>query len=352
MVFIITSPKSSEEMKLKVGEHIDEYEHRLEQYWTPIENILLSGRKRIPQKEIVYEWTKISNDPFWKTHTYPYIEQIFHIYLQEKYKDTKGVSIILGNLWSTIDVLYIKFPVSDFKALGYQNDKILKFSKFEEELYSKIYNKKINLIVIPLVSRTDNGDKGHAIVVMINKYLKTIEYYDSNGSRSYSQNYRTYKYIIDGYFKLRDYFMNMDWYKNEGFTFLDVGYTNPPRGIQSFGDKRENIDRTLPKKLFKVGWCMMYCSIIIHYRIYYYRVDPSILQNRLLNELKRYEENELYASDNVIEFLLNYLVYISEKINDSAFLQKLEKYYPEFNPSKLMSFFIKRHTKPYSMRKF
>jgi hypothetical protein len=342
-------------MKIKSRERMNDYENRIKLQWSPLENVLLSGKQIIPHKKIVEEWNKVFGVPFWKSKSYTYIEQIFHVYLQEKYKDIKNVSFILGDIRTTINKFYIDFTVLDLKSMGFQNDKIIKHTKFEEELGRKLKNTKIKLIVIPIVGRTENGDKGHAVAIILNRYLKTIEYYDSDGSKSYLGKSNSYKYIVDGYFKLKEYFTSMDWFEPEGYEFLDVDYTNPYNGIQHFGDGQHNIQKILPKKLAKVGWCIIYCFIIIHYRIHYYSVDAYLLQKHLLNELTKYKTDgfmsESTMSENVIEFLLNYLVYISEKINDPIFLEKLEKYYPEINPSKLGHFFIKSYSAPYSIRK-
>jgi hypothetical protein len=342
--------KKRKSLKRDSNEISEDYKKRVVDKLSPIQNIFLSGKDIKSIKDIVENWRHISNSPFWK-HNYLYtiVENFFYIYLQEKYKRTKGVAIIFGKskfLIGLTNFINLSLNLTYNKPISTQYRKITTDTNLYKNLDKFLKDPNVNLIVIPFCTRDERGSSGHAVVFMINKYLKTIEYYDSNGSELYTnKKYPKYRYIIDGYYAMREWFLSSDWYIRDGYNFLEVYETNPRYGIQYYGDG-SIMDKILPRKFHKIGWCMIYSLMIIHYRIYYYKIDPLLLQKKLLEEISK-NRSTSDMGINTVEFLLNYLVYISEKVNQPEFLEKMQKSYPEYFPSMLKKIYIKRHTLPY-----
>lgn len=334
--------------KLKRGSNETSFEYieRLNQDLSPIQKVLLSGDE-LSLSDIIAAWNKPTISPFWKNRwIYNNIELFFYIYLQEKYKTTKKVAILFGNSRWFINYRFFSIPLSAPKPLSVQSDEIHTYKDFEENIQKHIVNRETRLIVVPLVFRRSKGNSGHALIVIINKYLKTIEYYDSNGSKQYHYTSSSYRYIVDGYDRLRDYFMSFEWYRTDGYRFLSVDETNVYKGIQSYGDG-SIMESILPSKLRKIGWCMMYSLMIVHYRIYYYKVEPIVLQRILLSKMIGSGDKQV----NVVRFLLNYLLYIMIKVQSPELMGVLKHDYPEYEPSFLESFWISQHITPYVIRR-
>lgn len=334
-----SSKKRLKEYKKNSSELDDDYENRIFGRLEPLEKILLSGKSPVELEEILSKWNiEKSVTPFWKgiysenMNILDYIANFFYVYLYEKYKYKRAISIILGNtsIPRTKNHTNIKLK----NAIVYFSGKIFTDRYFKTKLLTEIENPKIKLIVIP-VWVSDQNYNAHSTILMINKFLKTIEYYDPNGYIAYKN--PSY-FLVQAYYDLKMYIMDMDWYKNGNYDFLSIFDNNLELGIQYYIEKSMEI---IPKHLEKEGggWCTIASLIIVHYRINYYQVDAIVLQRYLLYELTKTNKSMESVKKHILEIFFNYLMYIANKMNNSVLLQRESK--DTYN-------IISKHTKPYS----
>lgn len=275
-----------------------------------------------PINEIIDIWGSL-HKCFWKNnYIYSHFELFFYIYLHERYTP---IGVHFMNFEGTKRFIGIGFFNCKYRSLVIQSGTIYKNKNFNIQLQNNILNPIIHTIIIPIGVYSDSGFRGHAVVIIINKYLKTIEYYDSNGAKSYvhstyfiNAKKNKYNYVTDAYEILKHYFINLNWFKQQKFKFLDVFKTNPYIGIQSYGDG-EKLKYILPKKIYRKGWCMIYSLIIIHFRILNIKTEPLIIQISLLDQII---DSDNYTKS-VIKFLLNYLLYIKTSITEPKFIEMI-----------------------------
>lgn len=277
--------------------------------------------------EIICAWTKQNIVPFWKIpYLYTTVDTLCYMYLNRKYTDI--CSIVFGK--SKWYLFYI--PIFDrYRCFFVQLGNIYIDCSVHKQIELGLYAKK--LVIIPIAIMNKSGLKGHSVVVVVNSKLGIIEYYDPNGSRFYISGKpdSRYQFILDGYDCIRKYFSQQSWFLKGNFCFLSVTETNPPYGIQYFGDGKIILE-ILPKLMRKRGWCMMYCIILMHCRLHF--GDVSVLE-------------ELFHSQ-VPTFLLNYLLFIVDLINEHNSVYSHYEY-PEHGPSFLVSKLIKLTSKPFQI---
>lgn len=326
---------------------------------SPLEKHLLSGEKILSIADIVKIWNKSESKPFWNVFnfSYPHVENLFYTYLQQKYGHLKGIRIIME---SSPDIRirskyipFINIPISiEFRSIMYQHNDPLFVSDNLSLLISRhINNPNVNLIIIPLVSRNRTGEKGHAVSVIINKILNTIEYYDSVGYSVYDNIQYREHFVVQGYKKVMEYLSSLPPLAN--FNFLEVWETNPFFGIQRY--EKMHFDK-IPKKFQRGGFCIIFAIMIIHYRIIYPQIPPYELMRIFLKKIGGVDIdafNDLSQSEsrdhgyNITTFLLNYLMYISEKVNQPEVFQELKSKYP----SMILNSF-RENTLPFTRTKF
>lgn len=283
---------------------------------SPIQNKLLSGRDILTLEDILKYWDNIKVPPYWKgiDKPYRYTVKLYMKYLQEKYASTRGVKILSSD----------KFNRGNFVKL---DKSIYLIHDFEENLKNYMKDKTVKLIVITLCINGPKAEDAHRVTFFINKVLRTVEYYDSNGYISYEEN--EYKYVKDGYKIFSNYLKGLSWLKR--YNFLSIKDTNMEYGLQAYGD---TLDEFVPEKYVEWGFCVVFSIIMIHYRIQYIDVPiltlENYLYNRIISPVKSAEdEDEVYKM--VATFLLNYLMFMADKVTDPKFdlpKEYFEQVYP------------------------
>jgi hypothetical protein len=199
------------------------------------------------------------------------------------------------------------------KAVGYSG-RLFIHPELEQQLTSCLNNKK-KIILIPvslygytLLNRDLHADEdvsglptsqleriGHRVMVIINKYLKTVEYYDSNGSEAHRILYGDYDSL-----KIKEYLLNHFPELNQ-YTFLKYEETCPRFAFQYY-------QAQIPSDFN--GFCHIWSIFNAHMRILYPTRPAQDLQNDLLEEMRQREPTYL------LDFIQRYALFLKDLVKD------------------------------------
>lgn len=153
-----------------------------------------------------------------------------------------------------------------------------------------------DIIIIPLhfeayVPGNERFSK-HANIVIINKFLRTIEFYDSNGWE-----YHINRFGNKDVPNLKEFFKSFPELKR----YRIVPYKSfPEHGFQHFESKES-------KNLGERGKCMFWSIFIAELRIKYYRMDPVELMEKIMGQISDQHKSKEYN-----EFIKGYIAYIKK----------------------------------------
>jgi hypothetical protein len=154
---------------------------------------------------------------------------------------------------------------------------------------------KIIIISYSLFSYTSEKSRSHRNVIIINKYLKTIELYDPNGGIFHRHKYKNQDIpFIKKFFKtfpeLKDYrIVKYDQVWKKGFQYYES------KAMKLLNEK---------------GKCMVWSLFLAELRIRYYNIHPEELFVHLLGQLEKNREPEFLK-----QFIKDYMMYIQKQID-------------------------------------
>lgn len=226
------------------------------------------------------------------------------------------------------------FPINELPITVFdEKSKLSIDSKTDDFIDEGMNNSLINIIAIPysvelllLQDRTmlsseltreidiyskDIVKDGHEVILVINKYQKTIEFFDSNGS----DEHYSYTHNLDQ--KLWTEYLTERWGGAlNKYKFLNVEDTCPASlGFQKF-ETDTNIERWGSSS--NLGFCIAWSIFTIYLRIkYYYISSGEIVKLFLLkmrDEIPRTEPSS-NGSEVIHKFIVNFVIYMREIIN-------------------------------------
>lgn len=160
----------------------------------------------------------------------------------------------------------------------------------------KCIDNKSNVVIINYrLFSESNKDRSHRNVIILNKFLKTIELYDPNGGSFHIKRYKSEDVpLLKKFFKtfpgLKGYrIVNYDDIWKKGFQY----YEN--KAIQLLNEK---------------GKCMIWSVFLAELRIRYYMINPEELFQELLNQIDNGEKPEYLK-----QFIKEYMMYIQKQID-------------------------------------
>jgi len=225
--------------------------------------------------------------PFWVTEKVSEIKMIikfFVEYLMEKYKNK--VSVCTNN-----KIFFLWTDNNPTKFTG------------ENELKKCIESKETDLILsrVGLHRWSENKQRfsNHMNLLVINKYLKTIEFYDSNGAEHHTRVYgdnvsnEVLSILFSKFPVLREY------------SIYTVADTCPDKGFQTFESKSKILAQ------YKVrGLCEIWNLFNAELRIKYYKMSPYKLREKINKEIIK------YGGDKLKEFVFDYMLFIEKQLQN------------------------------------
>jgi|688.fasta_scaffold99787_4 hypothetical protein len=199
------------------------------------------------------------------------------------------------------------------KTIGYPG-RLLVHPELEHQLASCLNNKK-KIILIPVSlygytfpDRDLHADEnisgldasvlrkiGHRVMVILNKYLKTVEFYDSNGSEAHRILYGDYDFL-----KIKAYLLAR-FPELGSYTFLKYEETCPRFAFQYYQAQiASDFD----------GFCHIWSIFNAHMRILYPTRPAQELQSEILEEMREREPTYL------LNFIQRYALFLRELVNN------------------------------------
>lgn len=167
------------------------------------------------------------------------------------------------------------------------------------DFLQKCLDNKSKIIIIPITYKVIRSDistplgnhSSHKNIIIINKFLKTIEFYDPNGNEFHEVLYQNKELpYIKKYLRS---FSGLSRYR-----FVKI------RDIWEYGFQYFEAEESL--KLNEKGKCMFWSIFLAELRIKYYNIPPKDLMDNLLNKLE--EGAEPVELNRFIKEYMTYLV--------------------------------------------
>ena len=287
---------------------------------------------------IWYEDDQLSQSPVYQTTRKGKIERVSNLgiyYLVESIQKEQNVCIISKKEF--IEEKYatkIQGEFNFFWSQGLMLDPETNFKKIKKimyegylrihpELYKKLKscleNKSKKIILIPFSvygytfkDRDILADEdirgypsdsvkliGHRVMIIINKYLKTIEFYDSNGSEPHHLLFGDYDYNKVSTFLLEQF---PEYFVDEKYKLLSYADTCPKYAFQYF----ENLE-SRDERLEFGGFCQFWSVFNAHMRIKYPKTPAKKLQKDILKKMR---ENRPIGY--LSKFIKNYTIFLQK----------------------------------------
>lgn len=262
-------------------------------------------------------------------------------YLVYSMKKEKEVCIISKQDFNEENYLQTFEDAGELNFVWYQNITLSSFDTIEDVLYEGtlrvhpdltnklkncLENRSKKIILIPLDTHffiLNNGNQyvyeiletggdirgyprdyvksvGHRVMIIINKYLKTVEFYDPNGSGGHQLMVGNYDYEkVSTYLKetFPEYFKDYD--------ILSYEDTCPKQAFQYF----EAMQRPLMEPFELGGFCQFWSVFNAHMRMKYPEIPAMKLQEEIL---KKMQYNKPYGYFSA--FIKNYAIFLQEMV--------------------------------------
>jgi len=302
--------KSPEKLKLqkRSSEDNEQYINRLYRKFTPLNKIY--SRDRYQQEE------NIKNNIYYK------INENWNKFFMEKFKENK-------KFYVSIKTSIMDLAMDEFDELVLPE--CYTIYNMEHDIVDKFINPDIDVIVIPYtinIYNIKNGQKflnkkildegvtfseiqyyaGHSCCVIINKFLKTIEFYDPNGAIAHKilscDNLDEEMMIEELYMIMSrkqggEEIKNYKLYKN-----IDICPKIGPQILKEISAEEREF-----KKNAKInGWCIVWSILNAYIRIKYYMVEPQIILEILLQKIEEMYDDEYW------NWLRNWILHIMKTI--------------------------------------
>lgn len=177
------------------------------------------------------------------------------------------------------------------------------FSKSGEfELYvpqimkNKIQNcldNSSNVIIISYSLMSEKNDRSHRNIIIINKFLRTIELYDPNGGIFHEKKYKNQDIPF-----LKKFFKSFPELSRYRIVKYDEIWK---RGFQYYETKATSL-------INEKGKCMFWSIFLAELRIKYFMINPDELFDKLLSQIENGEKPEFFS-----KFIKDYMMYIHKK---------------------------------------
>jgi hypothetical protein len=143
---------------------------------------------------------------------------------------------------------------------------------------------------------------GHRVMIIINKYLKTIEFYDSNGSEPHLQLFGNYDYTKVSAFLLEQF---PEYFVDEKYELLSYADTCPKYAFQYFEGLESRNEQ------FELGgFCQFWSIFNAHMRIKYPKIPAKKLQEDILKKMR-----EKRPGGYLSKFIKNYTIFLQKLID-------------------------------------
>lgn len=211
---------------------------------------------------------------------------------------------------------FTKLPINSEMLSGSEKSIVEKFGRRKllyapEKMMTTLHNcleMASDIIIIPFHLEIYIPEKKrfsrHANIIVINKFLRTIEFYDSNGWYFHKKHYKN-----EDVPELKRFFRDIP----ELQRYRLVLYKNlPEQGFQSF-ESRES------QRLGERGKCMFWSLFIAELRIKYYRIDPVEMMEKILKQISDEHKSKEYN-----EFIKGYINYLKRTEEGAKNIQLTE----------------------------
>lgn len=177
---------------------------------------------------------------------------------------------------------------------------------FTRSFYDAV-NSTAKIILIPYNLYKVIGDKileegGHHCLLIVNRYLNTIEFFDPNGYGSHFFEYGN-----------KDYDILSEWIKPnfKNYKIYNFDSTSPSEGFQYY-------ESLYPKESEKDigGYCIMWSWFIADLRLNHVDTDFKHIQTEYIRELEQKYEDRL--PEYLRKFIIRYADYVISKIKPST----------------------------------
>lgn len=231
--------------------------------------------------------------------------------------------VIMWTQTAKMDVASLKSPVKLAGEIIFKGQLTVKPAL--EQLLSECLNKNVNCIIIPYsiwgysIYDTDKDEYtdiyvnqsvrgllfdslkriGHKVLVIINKQLKTVEFFDSNGTTGHEELFGNYDYEL-----LKEYLLNKFGNILSEYTFLTYADVCPEFSFQYYEQKQMESKSENELK----GYCIFWSIFTAHMRLTYPHIQPKIILNALMKFFQTQEPRYLH------DFIKHYALYLETLI--------------------------------------
>ena len=171
---------------------------------------------------------------------------------------------------------------------------------FLNKLLECIKSKYINIIVLPFSMRIAIEKKNnkyemsnHRNMIIINKFLKTIEFYDPNGGKYHKSMYKNRDFP-----HLKKFFGS--------FPELSKFRLVPYETIWNYGFQW--YEAMVSQEYGEFGKCIFWSLFLAELRIRYYYIEPKILFDNFISKVDEDDRSEIFS-----DFIKEYMNYIHKK---------------------------------------